>query len=73
MVLLGTPLSQFHFRGGRVAGEVLVTLLVGLVFMIGSETLFILAKGGFLPLWIGALGVNLVFAAVGLYLFRMKG
>lgn len=71
MVLIGTPLSQFHFRGGRVAGEVLITLLVGLVFMIGSEILFILAKGGILPLWIGALGVNAAFALGALVLFRV--
>ena len=71
MVLIGTPLSQFHFRGGRVAGEVLVTLLVGLVFMIGSEIFFILGKGGFLSPWMAALGVNLAFALVGLLLFRL--
>ncbi len=72
MVLIGTPLSQFHFRGGRVAGEVLVTLLVGLVFMISSEILFILGKGGFLPGWIAALGVNVAFAGVGLALLRFQ-
>jgi len=72
MVLIGTPLSQFHFRGGKVAGEILVTLLVGLVFMISSEILFILGKGGFLNDWIAALAVNLLFAAAGLFLFRQR-
>jgi lipopolysaccharide export system permease protein len=72
MVLIGAPLSQFHFRGGRVAGEVLVTLLVGLVFMLSSEIFFILAKGGLLYPWVGALGVNLAFAAVGFGLFRLS-
>lgn len=72
MVLIGTPLSQFHFRGGRVAGEVLVTLLVGLVFMISSEILFILGKGGFLPPAVAALGVNVAFAGIGLSLFRLQ-
>jgi lipopolysaccharide export system permease protein len=72
MVLIGTPLSQFHFRGGRVASEVLVTLLVGLVFMIASEILFILGKGGFLPPYVAALGVNAVFAGIGLGLFRFQ-
>ncbi|HUJ73696.1 MAG TPA: LptF/LptG family permease [bacterium] len=70
MVLIGTPLSQFHFRRGRVAGEVLLTLLVGLVFLISSETLFILAKGGFVQPVLGALAVHGLFALLGLGLLR---
>ena len=72
MVLIGTPLSQFNYRGGKVAGEVLVTLLVGLVFMITSEILFILGKGAILPDWLAALGVNGVFAIAGLAMLRLR-
>jgi lipopolysaccharide export LptBFGC system permease protein LptF len=72
MVLIGTPLSQFNFRGGKVAGEVLITLLVGLVFMISSEILFILGKAGIITDWVAALGVNGMFAAAGLVLFRLR-
>ncbi|MFI5399802.1 MAG: LptF/LptG family permease [SAR324 cluster bacterium] len=72
MVLIGTPLSQFHFRSGKVAAEVLVTLLVGLVFMISSEILFILGKGGFVDDWIAALGINVLFALGGLVLLRLR-
>jgi lipopolysaccharide export system permease protein len=72
MVLIGTPLSQFHFRGGKVAGEVLITLLVGLVFMISSEILFILGKGGLLNNWIADFGVDGLFALAGLVLMRLR-
>ncbi|MFI5399697.1 MAG: LptF/LptG family permease [SAR324 cluster bacterium] len=72
MVLIGTPLSQFHFRSGKVAAEVLVTLLVGLVFMISSEILFILGKGGFVNDWIAALAINVLFALAGLFLLRQR-
>jgi lipopolysaccharide export system permease protein len=72
MVLIGTPLSQFHFRGGKVAGEVLVTLLVGLVFMISSEILFILGKGGFVDNWSAVLGIEGLFALAGLVLMRLR-
>ena len=72
MVLIGTPLSQFHFRSGKVAAEVLVTLLVGLLFMISSEILFILGKGGFVGDWIAALGINALFALGGVVLLRQR-
>ena len=57
---------------GPVVATAVVTLLVGLVFMISSEILFILGKGGFLPPAVAALGVNVAFAGIGLSLFRLQ-
>ncbi len=72
MVLIGTPLSLFHFRRGRASAEVMVILVVGLVFMIGSEIFFILGKGGFLPALLSATGMNGVFALLGLGLLSFS-
>lgn len=71
MVIIGTPLSQFHFRRARVAGEMVVTLLTGLVFMVATQILYILGKGGFISPIPAALSVNLVFGLLGLALLRM--
>lgn len=72
MVLIGAPLSQFHFRRAKVAAELVITLLTGLVFMVGNQILYILGKGGFIASLPAALGVNAVFLAVALGLLRLS-
>jgi LPS export ABC transporter permease LptG len=72
MVLIGTPLSQFHFRRAKVAAELVITLLTGLVFMVGTQILYILGKGGFVAPLPAALGVNAVFLALALGLLRLS-
>ena len=65
LVLVGIPLSQYHFRRGRVSAEILLTLLLGLIFMIGTQITFLLGRGGFVPpLW-SAGSINLLFFLVG--------
>jgi lipopolysaccharide export LptBFGC system permease protein LptF len=72
MVLIGTPLSQFHFRRAKVAAEMVVTLLTGLVFMVGSQILYILGKGGFVDPATAAFGANAGFIVLALALLRMS-
>lgn len=48
MVLVGAPLSQFHFRRGRVAGEIMLSILIGIAYWLSNEILTILGKGGLL-------------------------
>lgn len=72
MVLIGTPLSQFHFRRARVAGELVITLLTGLVFMVGSQILYILGKGGFVGPATAAWSVNVAFLLLALGLLRLS-
>ncbi len=72
MVLIGTPLSQFHFRRARAAGELVITLLTGLVFMVGTQILYILGKGGFVGPAPAAWSINGVFLLLALGLLRMS-
>jgi len=69
LVWFGTPLAQTHHRRGRASGEILLGILGGLFFLVSSEILFTLGKGGFLHPLIAAWGVNLAFAAFGTLLF----
>jgi len=68
MVLVGAPLSQFHFRRGKVSGEVVLSILAGVVFWLGNEIFFVLGKGEFLPPVVSAWGVNGAYLALGLTL-----
>ena len=65
LVWFGTPLAQGHFRRGRASGEILVGILGGLLFMIATETVFTLGKGGFLTPLLATWSVNVVFFALG--------
>jgi LPS export ABC transporter permease LptG len=71
MVLIGAPLSQFHFRRARAAGEIAITVLIGLIFMIGNEIFFILGRGEVLSPLAAAWSGNVIFATLGLALFRL--
>jgi LPS export ABC transporter permease LptG len=71
MVLIGTPLSQFHFRRARVAGELAITLLTGLLFMVGTQILYTLGKGGFVGPALSAWSINVAFALLAAGLLRM--
>ncbi len=66
----GTPLSLTHFRRGRASGEIMVGILGGLVFLIATETLYTLGKGGFLPPIVATWAVNGVFMLLGCLLLR---
>lgn len=68
MVMVGAPLSQFHIRKGRVAGEIVVTIFGGIVFWISNEIFLIFGKGGFFHPIISAWGANLLFFLLGLAL-----
>lgn len=69
LVWFGTPLAQTHQRRGRASGEILLGILGGLFFLVSSEILFTLGKGGFLHPLISTWGVNAAFAAAGTLLF----
>jgi len=70
MVLVGAPLSQFHIRKGRVAAELIITILAGVVFWIGNEIVLIFGKSGALPPYLAAWAANLVFLMIGVALLR---
>jgi lipopolysaccharide export system permease protein len=72
MVLLGTPLSQGHFRRGRVTVDVLITITMGLVFMIGTEIFHILGRGGIVPVWPSVWATNIIVALLGIGLMRLS-
>jgi lipopolysaccharide export system permease protein len=59
------PLAQAHFRRGRASGEMMVGILGGLLFLLTSEILFTLGKGGFLAPLVAAWSVNIAFVALG--------
>ena len=61
----GTPLAQSHFRRGRASGEILVGILGGLLFMIATEIVFTLGKGGFLAPLVATWSVNAAYFALG--------
>ena len=68
MVLVGAPLAQFQVRKGRVAGELAVTVLVGIVFLICNEIFLILGRGGLFHPLISAWGANLLFGSIAIVL-----
>jgi lipopolysaccharide export system permease protein len=68
MVLVGAPLSQFHYRTARVAGEVVVTIFGGIVYWISNETFLILGKGGLVHPFLAAWGANLLFVLLAVVL-----
>ena len=73
MVLVGAPLAQLQVRKGRVAGELAVTVLVGIVFLICNEIFLIFGRGGFFPPLISAWGANLLFGSIaGVLLLRVR-
>jgi lipopolysaccharide export system permease protein len=65
LVWFGTPLAQGHFRGGRASGEIMVGILGGLLFLIATQIVFTLGKGGYLSPFIAAWAVNGVYVALG--------
>jgi lipopolysaccharide export system permease protein len=65
LVWFGTPLAQAHFRRGRASGEIMVGILGGLLFLIATEIVFTLGKGGFLAPFIAAWAVNAVYVVFG--------
>jgi len=71
MVLVGLPLSQFHFRTIRGASAIVITVLIGLVYMVGTQILYILGKGGVLSPLVATWSSNLAFALLGLALLRL--
>ena len=68
MVLVGAPLAQLQVRKGRVAGELAVTVLVGIVFLICNEIFLILGRGGLFHPLISAWGANLLFGSIAIVL-----
>ena len=65
LVWFGMPLSQAFFRSGRASGEIMLGILGGLLFLIATEIVFTLGKGGYLPPLVAAWAVNVVYFAVG--------
>jgi lipopolysaccharide export system permease protein len=73
LVWFGTPLSQVFFRRGRASGEIMIGILGGLLFLIATEILFTLGRGGFLPPVLAAWSVNGVFVGLGgLLMWRLR-
>ena len=70
MVLVGAPLAQFNIRRGKVSGELMITILLGVIFWIGNEIFLIFGKSGTIPPYAAAWGANLLFLAVGIMLIR---
>lgn len=69
LVWFGAPLSQAYFRQGRASGEIMVGILGGLLFLIATETVFTLGRGGFLPPLAAAWSVNAAYIVLGSALF----
>ncbi|HKJ00738.1 MAG TPA: LptF/LptG family permease [bacterium] len=65
LVWFGTPLAQGHFRRGRASGEIMVGILGGLLFLIATEIVFTLGKGGYLSPLLGAWAVNGAYVVLG--------
>lgn len=65
LVWFGMPLSQAYFRKGQASGEIIIGLLGGLFFLVATEIVFTLGKGGFLPPILSAWLVNLVYLGLG--------
>jgi len=65
LVWFATPLAQGHFRRGRASGEIMVGILGGLMFLIATEIVFTLGKGGFLAPLAATWAVNGVYVALG--------
>lgn len=65
LVWFGTPLSQAYFRRGRASGEIMVGILGGLLFLIATEIVFTLGRGGFLPPLVAAWSVNVAYVLLG--------
>jgi LPS export ABC transporter permease LptG len=65
LVWFATPLAQAHFRKGRASGEIMVGILGGLLFLLASEIVFTLGKGGFLAPLVAAWSVNVIYVVLG--------
>ena len=65
LVWFGAPLSQAHHRKGRASGDLMISILGGLFFMIATEILFTLGKGGFLAPVLATWSVNAGFLVLG--------
>lgn len=61
LVWFGASLSQAHHRKGRASGDIMVSLLGGLVFMIATEIFFTLGQGGYLGPVLATWSVNVLF------------
>jgi lipopolysaccharide export LptBFGC system permease protein LptF len=70
LVWFGAPLSQAYFRRGRASGDVIIGILGGLLFLIATEILYTLGKGGFLHPVLATWSVNLVYISLGGLLMR---
>ncbi|MDH5752071.1 MAG: LptF/LptG family permease [Deltaproteobacteria bacterium] len=69
LVFFGAPLSQAHHRKGRASGELMVSILGGLLFLIATEIMLTLGRGGFLAPFVATWSVNLAFLAMSGVLF----
>ena len=49
MILLATPIAQINSRNERIDVKYVIVVVLGLIYMIGNETLFLLGKGNYLP------------------------
>lgn len=65
LVWFGAPLAQGHHRRGRASGEIMVSILGGLAYMIATEIFFTLGKGGVLGPIAATFTVNAVFLVLG--------
>jgi LPS export ABC transporter permease LptG len=70
LVWFGAPLSQAYLRRGRASGDVVFGILGGLLFLIATEILYTLGKGGYLHPLLATWSVNAMFFALGGLLMR---
>lgn len=65
LVWFAMPLAQAYHRRGRASGEIMVGILGGLFFLIATQIVFTLGKGGYLSPFVAAWAVNGVYIVLG--------
>ncbi len=65
MVLLGAPLSQFTSRAGRTEMSFIIIIVLGVMYVMGTEILFLLGEGLLLSPIVATWGANVIAALLG--------
>lgn len=65
MVLIAAPLAQIGSRSGRMELNLIVIVIIGIVFIIGNETIFLLGRELQLPALLMAWAVNALTLLMG--------
>ena len=68
LAIFAAPLAQSHFRKSGASLDVMICVLGGLVFLVSTEIMMALGRGGYVPALVATWTVNAVFLALGLFL-----